>query len=94
MSNGFSSAYVDVKRGVRKTGWSTIPLSFHYCSRNTGCIYVKRSNEIKGIIIRDEYEVKLTALADDMATFWKTTSLLKPSWKYWMTSDEVLGPEA
>lgn len=50
------------------TGWSTIPLSFHYCSRNTNCI---RKGQFKGTNIRGEREVKLTAFADDMTTFLK-----------------------
>ena len=35
----------------------------------TLAIYIRGSDEIKGINIRNEHEIKLTAFADDMTTF-------------------------
>ena len=37
----------------------------------TLAIYIRGSDEIKGINIRNEHEIKLTAFADDMTTFLK-----------------------
>ena len=69
MNNGFSSVHFDVMRGVRQ-GDPLSPYLF-IIALETLAIYVRGSDEIKGINLRDEHEVKLTAFADDMTTFLK-----------------------
>ena len=69
MNNGFSSAHFDVQRGVRQ-GDPLSPYLF-IIALETLAIYIRGSDEIKGINIRNEHEIKLTAFADDMTTFLK-----------------------
>ena len=69
MNNGFSSVHFDVMRGVRQ-GDPLSPYLF-IIALETLAIYVRGSDEIKGINVRDEHDVKLTASADDMTTFLK-----------------------
>ena len=69
MNNGLSSVHFDVMRRVRQGD----PLSFYLfiIALEILAIYVRGSDEIKGINLRGEHEVKLTAFADDMTTVLK-----------------------
>jgi len=69
MNNGFSSVHFDVMRGVRQ-GDPLSPYLF-IIALETLAIYIRGSDEIKGINLRDEHDVKLTAFADDMTSFLK-----------------------
>ena len=69
MNNRFSSSHFDVQRGVRE-GDPLSPYLF-IVALETLAIYIRGSDEIKGINIRNEQEIKLTAFADDMTTFLK-----------------------
>ena len=67
INNGFSFAYFDVKRGL----WQGDLLSpyLFIIALETLAIYVRGSNEIKSINVRDKHEIELTAFADDMTSF-------------------------
>ena len=67
INNGFSSAYFDVKRGL----WQGDLLSpyLFIIALETLAIYVRGSNGIKGINVRNKHEIELTAFADDMTSF-------------------------
>ena len=67
MNNGFSSVRFDIMCRVRQ-GDPLSPYLF-IITLETLAIYVRDSDETKGINIRDEHDVKLTAFADDMTTF-------------------------
>ena len=69
MNNGFSSVHFDVMRGVRQGD----PLSPYLLiiALETLATYMRGSDEIRGINLRDEHDVKLTAFADDMTTVLK-----------------------
>ena len=69
MNNGFSSSHFDVQRGVRQ-GDPLSPYLF-IVALETLAIYIRSSDEIKGINIWNEQEIKLTVFADDMTTFLK-----------------------
>ena len=68
-------------------------------------IYIRGSDEIKGINIRNEHEIKLTAFADDMTTMiWlffflkckteKHNKMLKKKEKKNLTSSYNITPES
>ena len=69
MNNGFSSAHFDVQRGVRQAEGDPLSPYLFIIALETLAIYIRGCDEIKGINIRKEHEIKLTAFADDMSYF-------------------------
>lgn len=69
MNNGFFFVYFDVKCGVRQG--DLLFFYFFIIVLEMFVIYIRGSDEIKGINIWNEYEIKLIVFVDDMIIFLK-----------------------
>ena len=67
INNGFSSTHFDVLRGVRQG--DPLSGSLFMIALEILVVNIRSSEDIRGIMVSDGKEIKLTALADDMTTF-------------------------